>query len=255
MQTLFQSSKLHQLATISLQVAHLSTCLINFQQSLKTALPWSVCSPMQTLLLGCFRTSSLRTLLRFVKPPQALRKKQMPSPAPQLQPPVRSTVRLQTAKNMRYKPWASEGVAGGKDPLDFEISSKKGCFLSFKREKNKFYHFWPTPGKIVEKCPSSSPGKNPSDAHVTNPSKHLQLQWAFSRLTTNMANKTQAWKTYDRKQTFIFLPRSAQPAERKYNYSSSNANDDVSRVVKCNVSRENVSEWCIIHSDPDSKTH
>jgi len=31
--------------------------------------------------------------------------------------------------------------------------------------QNKFHHFWPPPGKILEKSPTAPPGKNPSDAH------------------------------------------------------------------------------------------
>jgi len=40
-------------------------------------------------------------------------------------------------------------------PLDFEIFCKKGCFLGFEWEKNKFHHFWPPPGKILEKSSSA----------------------------------------------------------------------------------------------------
>jgi len=40
--------------------------------------------------------------------------------------------------------WASEG---GPCPLDFEVFGKKGCFLVVSG-KNKFHHFWPSPGKI-----------------------------------------------------------------------------------------------------------
>jgi len=64
------------------------------------------------------------------------------------------------------EPWASEG-GGGPCPLDFEMYSKKGCFLSFEWEKN-FTIFRP-PGKILEKSLSGSPpGKNPFDTHVWN---------------------------------------------------------------------------------------
>jgi len=38
-------------------------------------------------------------------------------------------------------------------PLDFEMISKKDCFLAFELEKNKFYPFWHPPGKSWEKSP------------------------------------------------------------------------------------------------------
>jgi len=44
---------------------------------------------------------------------------------------------------------------GDLGPLDFENFGKKGCFLSFEWEKNKFHHFWP----LLEKF-----GKNPLEA-------------------------------------------------------------------------------------------
>jgi len=39
--------------------------------------------------------------------------------------------------------WASEVGQGVLTPLDFEICSKKGCFLSFEWEKPKFITFDP----------------------------------------------------------------------------------------------------------------
>jgi len=49
--------------------------------------------------------------------------------------------------------WASEGGPGEHwPPLDFEIFSKKGCFLSFECEKLNFTTFGST-GKIEEKSP------------------------------------------------------------------------------------------------------
>jgi len=42
----------------------------------------------------------------------------------------------------------------GSLPLDFEIFSKNGCFLSFEWEKN-FHYFWPHLGKFLEKSLSS----------------------------------------------------------------------------------------------------
>jgi len=49
--------------------------------------------------------------------------------------------------------WASEGGAGeGLSPPDFEIPSKKGCFLSFEWEKSNFTTFDP-----LEKCRKKSP--------------------------------------------------------------------------------------------------
>ena len=57
---------------------------------------------------------------------------------------------------------------GSLPPLDFEIFCKKGCFLSFEWEKNKFHHFWPPPLEKFWKNPIlSPPGKNPSDAHAS----------------------------------------------------------------------------------------
>jgi len=58
------------------------------------------------------------------------------------------------------------GGSGGLGPLDFENFTKKGCFLSFEWEKQISPHLAP-PGKILEKSPGASPGKNPADAHVS----------------------------------------------------------------------------------------
>jgi len=56
---------------------------------------------------------------------------------------------------------ASEGRLA---PLDFEIFSKKGCFLSFERQKSNFTTFGP-PLEELRKNPLVVPyWKNPSDA-------------------------------------------------------------------------------------------
>jgi len=60
---------------------------------------------------------------------------------------------------------AMGGKGGAKAPLYFEIFSKKICFFSFQWEKTNFTTFGP-PGQILEKSPSGTPGKNPSDAHA-----------------------------------------------------------------------------------------
>ena len=53
----------------------------------------------------------------------------------------------------RCRPWASGGEGQGAGlPLDFEIFSKKGCSLSFEREKSNFTTFGP-PWKNLEKMP------------------------------------------------------------------------------------------------------
>jgi len=57
-----------------------------------------------------------------------------------------------------------KGAGEAKAPLDFEIFSKKGCFLSFVWEKQISPLLTPS-GKFLEKSPSAPPGKNPSDAH------------------------------------------------------------------------------------------
>jgi len=62
-------------------------------------------------------------------------------------------------------------------PLDFEIIGKKRLFFQFRGIKNKFHHFWPSPGKIFGKIPyCPSPGKIPSDAHGCRPSVWKRLQ-------------------------------------------------------------------------------
>jgi len=43
---------------------------------------------------------------------------------------------------IKFNAWSSEG-RGGKDPLDFEIFSRKGYFLSFERAKPNFATFAP----------------------------------------------------------------------------------------------------------------
>jgi len=60
---------------------------------------------------------------------------------------------------IQTQPWASEGGQGALVPLDLKFFSKKVCFLSFEWEKNKFYHFWPSPGKILEKTLVAPPVK------------------------------------------------------------------------------------------------
>ena len=65
-----------------------------------------------------------------------------------------------------FGPSTNMGVGrGGNGPLDFEILSKKSCFLNFEWEKANLttFHHWKNP--LV--APS---GKDPSDAHVH---KHL----------------------------------------------------------------------------------
>jgi len=49
-------------------------------------------------------------------------------------------------------------------PCILKTLAKKGCFLSFEWEKDKFTTFG-HPEKNLEKNPSAAPGKNPSDAH------------------------------------------------------------------------------------------
>jgi len=57
--------------------------------------------------------------------------------------------------------WASEGGQG----LDFEIISKKGCFL-ISRGKSQSSPLLASPWKIfLGKSSTGPPGKNPSDAH------------------------------------------------------------------------------------------
>jgi len=50
-------------------------------------------------------------------------------------------------------------------PLDFEISAKKHCFLSFEQEKTNFTTFVPH-RKITENPLVLPPGKNPYHAHA-----------------------------------------------------------------------------------------
>jgi len=52
-------------------------------------------------------------------------------------------------------------------PLDFESLSRKGCFLSFEREKTSFTTFGRPPEKFW-KILWWPPWKNSSDAHVLN---------------------------------------------------------------------------------------
>ena len=52
--------------------------------------------------------------------------------------------------------WASEGEQGGRLPWILKISAKKGCFLSFEREKTNFTNFG-SPRKTLEKSSSTSP--------------------------------------------------------------------------------------------------
>jgi len=67
------------------------------------------------------------------------------------------------------------GVGRGAKPLlDFEIFSKKSCFLDFEWKKQIAPLLSP-PGIILEKSSSAPPGKNPSYAHV-----RVKPQNAFS---------------------------------------------------------------------------
>ena len=62
-------------------------------------------------------------------------------------------------------PRASEGgQRGALTPWILKFSAKKGCFLSFEREKSNFTTFGP-PGKILEKSPSAPPWKKSFRAH------------------------------------------------------------------------------------------
>ena len=55
----------------------------------------------------------------------------------------------------------------GKNPLDFENFSKKGCFLSFEWEKSNFITFSPPLEKVLKNPLIVPPReKYPSDAHV-----------------------------------------------------------------------------------------
>ena len=70
---------------------------------------------------------------------------------------------------MCQNPWEHgrrKGEGGPCPPLDFENFSKTGSFLCFSWEKTNFTTFGPPPGKVLEKSPGGSPGKNPSDAHA-----------------------------------------------------------------------------------------
>jgi len=49
--------------------------------------------------------------------------------------------------------------------MDFENFNKKGCFLSFEREKTNFTTFCTPPAKFLKKSLSGPPGKNYSNAH------------------------------------------------------------------------------------------
>jgi len=66
-----------------------------------------------------------------------------------------------------FELWASEGgwQGGPCPPLDFQMFTKKGCFLSFEWEKSNFTTFAP-PWKNVGKIPSGLPGKNLPEAHI-----------------------------------------------------------------------------------------
>jgi len=63
--------------------------------------------------------------------------------------------------------WTSEGGRGALSPSGFWKFQQNWFFSLFQLGKNKFPHFWPPPpGKVLEKSPGGSPGKNPSDAHA-----------------------------------------------------------------------------------------
>jgi len=61
------------------------------------------------------------------------------------------------------------GRGGGqgepRSPWNLKILAKVIFLVS--SGKNKFHHFWRTPGKILEKSASGPPEKNPSDAHAS----------------------------------------------------------------------------------------
>ena len=49
------------------------------------------------------------------------------------------------------------GKGGPSTPRNLEISTKKGCFLSFDWEKRNLITFGPPPRKFLEKSPSALP--------------------------------------------------------------------------------------------------
>ena len=60
-------------------------------------------------------------------------------------------------KNMNLGAWVSEVGAGGKGSPGFWKFQQKRLFFQFRGVKIKFHHFWPSPGKILEKSPSALP--------------------------------------------------------------------------------------------------
>jgi len=72
-----------------------------------------------------------------------------------------------------------EGRGGSRHPLDFENFSKKGCFLSFKWEK-QISQFWPLLEKFWEKSLVAPPWKEFSDAHAHNASFTVEKFWCLA---------------------------------------------------------------------------
>jgi len=96
-------------------------------------------------------------------------------------------------------PWASE--RGPLPPLDFEIFSKKGYFLSFEREKTNFViaTFGP-PWNILNKSTNAPPGKNPSEAHGCI----CRVRWPSAYTTSPFAGNN--WRSLPHMLTVHWFP-------------------------------------------------